>query len=56
MQLPYSRGVDNFFKVGGASYLELPLMPLGGSGGMPPQEIFDFSCPEIASAVSLVES
>ena len=32
-------------------------MPLGGSGGMPPQEIFDFSCPEIASgAISLVET
>ena len=35
------RGVENFSKWG-ASCLELLLMPLGGSGDMPPQEIFDF--------------
>ena len=41
----YSRGVDKFFKVGGASCPELLLMSLGGSGGMPPKEIFDFFVP-----------
>ena len=37
--------------------LELFLMPLGGSGGMPPRKFLAFSCSEIASgAISLVES